>query len=145
MSRTVYFAYGSNMDVAQMDSRCSQHVQVGTAALPDWRFRIMERGYATIVKEPGAMVWGLLWDLGDDDVRSLDRYEGLARGLYFKQLVRVRRPDGEVLGAIVYTAADTEPGTPEGWYIGRIISGARVAGLPEEYIAELESWVPTSP
>jgi gamma-glutamylcyclotransferase (GGCT)/AIG2-like uncharacterized protein YtfP len=140
MSRTVYFAYGSNMDAHQMEHRCPTAALIGTGVLDGWRFRIMTRGYATVVPEVRSSVWGVLWDLQDEDVASLDRYEGVAEGLYAKQVTEVVETTGRSVEALVYVAADTEPGVPSPSYMGRVVAAARDSGLPDDYIAELESW-----
>lgn len=40
----LYFAYGSNMDLVQMGSRCERAATVSTAELPLHRFIINSRG-----------------------------------------------------------------------------------------------------
>ena len=37
-----------------------------------------------MVRDPRRTIWGLLWDLALSDVPALDRYEGVAGGLYVK-------------------------------------------------------------
>lgn len=68
-----YFAYGSNMDLAQMRRRCPAAELWGAATLPDWRFRINARGVATIVPEVGSRVHGLAWRLTPADEVELDK------------------------------------------------------------------------
>ena len=58
----LYFAYGSNMDVAAMASRCPHSRPVGPARLMRHRFLVTSDGYASVQRDPAATVWGLLWD-----------------------------------------------------------------------------------
>jgi len=136
---TLAFAYGSNMDAAQMRTRCPAATPAGTARLPEWRFSINTRQYATILPEAGAVVHGVLWHLTPADEQSLDRYEGVARGLYSKQFLPVIAA-GKTLQAMVYVAADSRRGKPFPDYIARIIAAARTAGFPPDYVHELERW-----
>lgn len=123
-----------------MEYRCSNAIRLGVGHLQGWRFLIMSRGYATIVPEPGSVVWGVLWDLREEDIASLDRYEGVHRGFYYKEMMSISDSAGGEKDALVYIASDTEPGMPGRDYIERIIAAAEVAGFPEGYLAELEVW-----
>ena len=78
----LYFAYGSNLDSEQMKRRCPQMVPVGLAALRDHRLafprtsRDWGGGVASPVLAHGHDLWGYVYDLDDEDVAALDRYEG---------------------------------------------------------------------
>ncbi len=142
MASTRYFAYGSNMDDAQMAQRCPDSVLLSRASAEGWRFRINSRGYATIVREHGAIVHGLLWLLTESDVVSLNRYEGVAIGLYVIDTVNVQLANGRRDEAMVYVAADDRPGTPKARYIRGIMVAGRAHGFPREYLRELRQWLP---
>ena len=143
---TAYFAYGANMEQPRMAGRCPSAVIVNPAVLRDQRFQIGRHGYATVVPEPGAQVHGVLWMLTDADERELDRYEGVAEGLYAKARHRVHVQLGGVSGAIdavealVYVAQDAARGRPRPGYLERIIACAERHGLPARYVAELRAW-----
>src|SRR5215211_3190831 len=64
----LYFAYGSNMDVAAMAERCPASRPIGIARLPRHRFMIAREGYATVTRDPRRTVWGILWELALVDV-----------------------------------------------------------------------------
>jgi cation transport regulator ChaC len=139
---TLYFAYGSNMDLMQMSDRCPAAVTVSTAELPSHRFIINTRGVATVVPDPTSTVQGLLWEISKKDERSLNRHEGVKHGIYKKAFVRVRLPDGTTTKAFMYVAADSYPGTARPGYPGKILSGAEGCGLPKSYIDQLKLWQP---
>lgn len=82
---TLYFAYGSNLHVAQMAQRCPESVFLGTAVLPGYRWQINQRGVANVVAAPNHFVEGLVFRVGTRDERALDRSEGVSRSLYLKQ------------------------------------------------------------
>ena len=80
--RIAYFAYGSNLDEAQMRSRCPSAVPAGRATLRGhaltfggyshrWRGPV-----ASVLRKRGAAVEGLLYTLDADALDRLDRFEG---------------------------------------------------------------------
>jgi len=74
-----YLAYGSNLNVTQMEMRCPTARILGTAVLRDWRlaFRGSKAGaYLTIEPHTGEEVPVAVWEVQEEDVRQLDRYEG---------------------------------------------------------------------
>lgn len=78
-----YFAFGSNMHLAQMASRCSGSSFEGMATLLDYRWQINERGYANVIKSAkDDWVEGLVFLITEADKRALDGYEGVASGCY---------------------------------------------------------------
>ena len=53
-----YFAYGSNMNIKQMQERCPGSKPLIPAVLKD--YRLTERKYADIDPEPGSCVHGVM-------------------------------------------------------------------------------------
>lgn len=137
---TLYFAYGSNMDAEAMRGRCPGARLLGPGVLWGWRFRINGRGYATVVPENGAMVHGVLWELGLMDETRLDAYEAVAEGLYYKVTVPVEHSLEATDEAMVYVAADEQPGAPLPGYLEDLVAAAGQHGFPCEYLAELAAW-----
>jgi hypothetical protein len=131
-----YVAYGSNMCRVQMAARCPAARLIGVAALPGRAFRINRLGFATLVAAPAAQAYGVVWALGAEDERSLDRYEAVAEGEYRKESV-VLAEHGE---ALIYIAADPVPGRPLAAYLKVILAAAAAAALPLAYQAELARW-----
>ncbi|KAF4496240.1 hypothetical protein FAGAP_7610 [Fusarium agapanthi] len=87
---TLYFAYGSNLHLAQMAHRCPGSVFKGKATLESYRWQINERGVANVVGSGSDhSVEGLLYMIGPKDERTLDRSEGVSKGFYQKYLMRV--------------------------------------------------------
>jgi gamma-glutamylcyclotransferase len=128
-----YFAYGSNMWLAQMNSRCPGHSRIGPGILSGYRWLINIHGYATLVAAASEAVHGVVYTLTEIDERNLDVYEEVDSGLYQKQDCTVRVAEGE-LCCLVYIDPVSEEGAPEAAYIARINYGLRDAGLPENYV-----------
>jgi gamma-glutamylcyclotransferase (GGCT)/AIG2-like uncharacterized protein YtfP len=139
---TLYFAYGSNMDLMQMSNRCELAATVGIARLASYRFIINSHGVATVVPDPASAVEGLLWRITDADERSLDHYEGVRQGVYRKAFVELETPDGRKIKALIYIAVDRVPGVPRPGYLEKIISAAEACGLPGAYVDQLKPWLP---
>ncbi|MCX8020937.1 MAG: gamma-glutamylcyclotransferase [Chitinophagaceae bacterium] len=77
----IYFAYGSNMNVDQIEERVSNFVVLGKAILHDYTLCFNKEaqagngtGYANIVYQKGEYVEGLLYEI--DSLESLDDWEG---------------------------------------------------------------------
>jgi hypothetical protein len=77
------FAYGSNLHVAQMASRCPAAKPLGRMMLRGWR--LVFRGAVDCVRESAAVCYGGLWPITPACEQVLDRYEGVASGVYRKE------------------------------------------------------------
>ncbi|KAG4257495.1 hypothetical protein FPRO04_08542 [Fusarium proliferatum] len=80
----LYFAYGSNLWLQQMASRCPESYYVGRAVLMDHRWQINSRGFANVIPCSGYNVHGLVYQVSVDDEARLDRNEGVHSGVYTK-------------------------------------------------------------
>lgn len=136
----LYFAYGANMDAGAMAARCPASILVGRGRLHRHRFIIMREGYASVLRDPNATVWGVLWDLALADVPALDRYEGVAGGLYTKAYQPISTAGG-VKRALIYLGGSRTTGVPRPRYLEPVITAARAAQLPDGYVREIEGWV----
>ncbi|RDW81619.1 uncharacterized protein DSM5745_05176 [Aspergillus mulundensis] len=96
---TYYFAFGSNMHLAQMAARCPDSKIFARGVLTRYRWQINERGVANIVPVPvgevsngknDSIVQGILFTVSAKDIKTLDANEGIARGFYDKVALRVR-------------------------------------------------------
>lgn len=83
----VYAAYGSNLHIQQMKERCpdSRVIAKGFIKGYELEFRVV----ATIKPSPGKLVPVVLWSISERDEIALDRYEGVASGLYRKEILKV--------------------------------------------------------
>lgn len=138
----LYAAYGSNMDPEQMLQRCPAAPLAGTGWLPGWRLTFggedlgWEGALATVVEEPGAAVFVVLYDLANTDEQSLDSWEGADLGLYRTIRLRVETLEGGSL-AWLYVLHGYEGGLPSARYLGVIADAAEAAGAPTDYVRDL--------
>ena len=138
--RHSYFAYGSNLCARQMAQRCPDAENPRPARLSDHDWLINERGVATVEPFAGSEVHGVVWQVSDRDLATLDSAEGVP--------VRYRRDELTVVtddgpsAAWVYIDHRVEPGPPRPGYLERILDGARHHRLPDRWIQFLERWDP---
>ena len=137
----LYFAYGSNMDLAAMAQRCPASQPLGVARLMRHRFFIMASGYASVARDPARAVHGVLWNLSLRDVAGLDAYEEIARGLFRKAIQPVLSPGG-AKRALIYLGAETRPGNPLPGYMEGVLAAAKHWKLPTAYVRELAALTP---
>lgn len=77
----LYFAYGSNMDEKQMKQRCPGSKLICRAVLKDYKLAFSiyspkrKCGCADIIKNKDSEVWGLVYNLNQNDLDKLDAFE----------------------------------------------------------------------
>lgn len=150
----LYFAYGSNMLIDQIEERCPSATLLCVASLENYRLAFTRtamgvwRGYgvADVVPAADERVWGGVIQIEDADVSALDKAEGYAPGRAHNAYERVGVTvwkDGnavEALMAQTYTVRQREEPNPlpHRSYVTRIIAGARAIAVPAEYLSRLE-------
>jgi hypothetical protein len=140
----LYAAYGSNMNPAQMRTRCPHSPFAGTGWIPGWRLTFggedlgWEGALATLVEDPAGAVFVGLYDITAYDRISLDKWESADTGLYQTITLRVSTLDSDVL-AWTYVLNGYEGGLPSARYLGLIAEAAEAAGAPADYVEELRS------
>ena len=166
----LYAAYGTNMHPEQMNTRAPHSPFAGTGWLHGWRLTFAgedptwEGAVATVVEDPGSSVFVVLYDVPEEDVRALDRWEGTDRMPARKIRVRVERrptvPPGPPVGAqesefAVSTSSPAGPedrvlawlyvmdafegGLPSARYLGLLADAAECADAPAAYVHGLRT------
>jgi len=133
-----YFAYGSNLCVRQMARRCPGAVNPRPAMLTDHDWLINERGVATVEPFDGSRVHGVVWQVTDHDLATLDSAEGVP-SRYRRDRLTVHTDDGP-FEAWVYIDHRVDPGAPRPGYLERVVDGAVHHGLPQGWIDYLRRW-----
>lgn len=137
----LYFAYGSNMDSAQMRTRVPEARPLGRVRLAGYRFHCNKIGRdgsakANVEVAVGHEVWGVLFELSDEGLVALDRYEGG----YRREEATVWRDEDPIAGVHVYVSARTSADLlPTRAYRERMLRGAREHELPEACVAALRA------
>lgn len=125
MDKTLYMAYGSNLNLEQMAHRCPTAKPVGTAMLKDWQLTF--RRVATIEQQQGAETPVGIWEITERDEQALDIYEGYPR-LYRKEYLPVEL-NGKTEKVMVYIMNSGYPEMPTEYYYNTIAVGYRDVGL----------------
>ena len=102
--KSLYVAYGSNLNTYQMRYRCPTARLVGTGVVKDYELQFKGRkdsAFATIAPSEGSIVPVAVWELQLRDEKALDRYEGFPNH-YFKQDIPVEMKNGETVNGMVY-------------------------------------------
>lgn len=131
MKSKLYIAYGSNLNLKQMNFRCPTARLVGTGVINDYelQFKGMPHGaYATIAPCEGKSVPVGIWEIQTMDERKLDIYEGYPSH-YFKEDIPVT-VNGEEITAMVYIMdLKQQFGVPSEHYYDTVRQGYIDCGL----------------
>jgi gamma-glutamylcyclotransferase (GGCT)/AIG2-like uncharacterized protein YtfP len=151
------FAYGSNMNWPQMQKRCPSARFIALAELKNYRLafplRSKSRGCGTAgaIPEAGQTVWGVVYEIEECDLGTLDRAEDFIRGGNDNSYTREEKEvyavgDGNkpLVVSVYLPIQQQNPPLPTAEYKRIIIEGAKHWGLPAEYIRFLEE-VRTAP
>lgn len=132
-----YFAYGSNLNLGQMQIRCKFARDIGAATLDD--YELIFNGVADIRPASGRKVLGGLWQITNRCLEALDRYEGFPH-LYRRELITVLDEAGEYVPAFVYVMNGdhhrSRVSMPSQFYFDCIREGYKDFGLPERLLWE---------
>lgn len=107
-----YIAYGSNMDVRRMRSRCPDSEFVATAVLDGYKLNFRDNGggncYATLDKSIGDSTPVVIWRISRQDEIKLDRYEGVRYDCYYKTELSLKLNDSTISG-LCYLVDERRP------------------------------------
>ena len=142
-----YFAYGSNLDAGTfLGRRRMRPLDTRVAVLEHFELRFDlpvgpgERGVANVAAREGDAVWGAAYLLTLPEAERLDGTEGVPFGAYHRLDVEVLDQGGTRLDAFTYHSPRGVAGRmPSRRYLGLLLAGARLHGLPGEYIERLRS------
>lgn len=83
------------------------------------------------------IIFGVVFDISDEEKPELDKKEGLHYG-YEEKTINVTTVAGESLKATTYYATNTDLSLkPYHWYKEHVIRGAKENGLPNDYIQDI--------
>ena len=147
-----YFAYGSNMDRARLETArlVPEGLRVKDRVLgfvDGWRLvfdkpwsKFAGGGAANISPYPHAHIYGTLNLMDARGLDVLDHFEGVAGGHYRRAPLRVMRPDyDDEVDAVVYLADGSldDALSPPRFYLDHLLAGRDL--LPPDYVAQLNA------
>jgi gamma-glutamylcyclotransferase len=130
-----YFAYASNLNKQQMHERCPAAKPTAIVILHHYKlvFRGWSRkwrgGVATIQPFRGERVMGAIYEVSEEDMKRLDRYEDCP-ATYSRINVGVNDDFGELIEAVAYIRAKrADEAKPSQEYLAVIQQGYRDWGI----------------
>lgn len=127
-------AFGSNLSKKQMRQRCPSARPLGKFMMTS--ARLVFRGVADLEFAPGEQTPCGLWAINQDDERSLDIYEGISSGVYFKSEEIRLEYAGRRRRALIYCMNSDGIYPPSQTYANTIRKGYKDFGLDERYLDE---------
>ncbi len=143
-----YFAYCTLLDTEEMKRFCPNAQPVVVARLSGQRVAFDHYGAdqlgggCNLHEEAGHQLYGLVYDLSDEEFDELDRISGVDRGYYERVPFIVTRGDGGEISAATYVMPKPGgPFRPTSAYTRPILTGAAALDLPSDYLTELRDIV----
>lgn len=132
----LYIAYGSNLNLSQMEQRCPTARVIGTSEIKDYELVFRGSRYsavATIEPCEGSNVPILLWGIQPEDEKSLDRYEGYPNS-YEKENMEIVLNSSTVSAMVYVMTPGHELGIPSERYKISIEEGYMDAGFDTDIL-----------
>lgn len=123
-----YFSYGHNSNAAELYKRIPDARLMGAADLYGYRFKLDH--YANVVREPGAVVHGVLWMLPVSELGELDWDEDY--GYHYRHRIVEVDFQGRMVRAMMYVMVRSyhDPRPPSREYVRWIAQGYRDNRIP---------------
>jgi gamma-glutamylcyclotransferase len=139
-----YFAYGSNLDTKRMIERGVVFTSRQFGILKDYKLVFnkkssknnLKEGYANIVKSKGSIVEGGIYEITEESVLLLDKYESFPKH-YIREYIDIEASD-RTIRCIVYVATTDkvmDDLKPSKEYFSKILEGKDL--FTEEYYNNL--------
>jgi gamma-glutamylcyclotransferase len=144
-----FFLYADNLNPSQLKRRAPEHKPIGKAYLPDhtvqfcrwssqWRC-----GLPSVIPSPGEKVWGMIFEITDEDQKLLDEFEGdVPEGAFHHVEVTVITDTDEKTLVTTYAANPIGKFKPKEHYIEWVVKGLKHWKLPDDYIELWKSYLP---
>ena len=142
-----YFAFGANMHEETFLNRIGMRpTEWRVGRIRGYRLRFNLDGWprgktapANVAEDPGAEVWGVIYQITRRELVSLDATEGVPGRGYRHLWIEARDCDGNKLRVVTYIAKGKAlDGNPSLRYITLLREGARAHGLPEQHLRVLD-------
>lgn len=137
MKKILYFAYGSNLLMKQVNKRCKMALPLERAILRNYRLvyrkNLRGRAVADIIPYEGGKVYGAIYEFTPEDVLKMDKFEGVP-SVYNRKFIDVETREG-IKRCLTYTMLPYfEYGIPKKDYFIKIYNGYKDWHLPTEYL-----------
>jgi gamma-glutamylcyclotransferase len=144
-----FFLYGDHLNPTQLKRRAPEHQFLMLATLPEHTIKFCRWssqwrcGLASVIPSPGEQVWGAIFELTEEDLKLMDRFEEDVPPSAFRQVqVTVISEAGEKIPVTTYAATPIGKFKPKAHYLDWVMKGLKHWKLPEEAV---ETWKSYSP
>jgi gamma-glutamylcyclotransferase len=134
-----FFIYADNLNPTQLKRRAPEAQSLFKAYVPDHTIKFgrwstqWRCGLATIVPSAGERVWGIVFELTQEDVQEMDKFEGdLPEGAFRHVEMHVFTENGEKEFVITHVAQSIGKFKAKDHYLDWIIAGVKHWKLPDE-------------
>lgn len=137
----LYLAYGSNLDKAQMDSRCPDNKVVDKGLVTGWKLCFEKRNtsknsYATIKEDNNSQLPVVLFEISESDKQKLDEKEGVPN-CYKIEHININLNGKEYKNVLTYIQnTNATSCKPLEEYLKKIQRGYEQHGLDVKYLKE---------
>jgi len=136
----IYFSYGSNMDVDQMEQRCPGAEVMGRCQLEHYELAFTrfspkrQCGVLDVIKKKGSVVWGVLYKITMNELKILDGFEAGTLQGYQRIKVEVLFDENKNLTAWTYIVVNkNEVHAPNLQYWHHLFRGSQDFSFPRTY------------
>ena len=142
-----YFAYGTLLDENAMRGIAPSVKSLGILRLKDYRmgFGQCARPGATgcmLEPDPGATMYGVLYDLSQEDMDKLDGAAVSGTEMRVHVPVTLIDDDGNEVSSVTYTIPGNPPQiSPSDDYVRPILNGPSDLALPEPYVQHMKQLI----
>lgn len=142
-----YFAYGTLLDIDYLHRFCPSARAIGVMRLDGYEMGFAKcadpsRAGCTLDAVPGGTVWGVQYELSDEDMARLDEVSGVPKGHWARKRVTVRDAAGNAVNTTTYVIPQPSgPHAPLASYVAPIFKGAADFDLPASYVVRLRQLV----
>ena len=140
-----YFAYGTLLDLESMQSITPSAKSLGVMKLDGYRMGFAKchdnsSGGCTLVDEEGGVIYGIQYEMSDEDLAVLDKAAGVDKGLWRHRPIEITDQDGNVFSSSTYFIPDpTGPEAPTDDYVRPILKGLADLPIPSEYVEKMKN------
>jgi hypothetical protein len=133
-----YFAYGARMSSSEMLKDSTAARPAGPARLDGYRleFNVRSRdfggGAANAIPDPEGCIWGVLWEVPEEDMEHFGSYRGGDPASSHAVDVQVTGPDGPTTARTLMIDSQAGFVRPSESYLRLLHAAISAHGLPEE-------------
>ena len=133
------FVYADNLNPSQLKRRAPEYQAVGKAYLPDHTIQFCRWssqwrcGLASVVPSPGERVWGMIVEVTEEDLKSMDQFESdVPEGAYRHLSVTVIDEQEEKQLVTTHAAPPIGKFKPKEHYLDWVMKGIKHWKVGEE-------------